>query len=258
MLKQAKSLSPLRTKVEEIRAEPEGPEHCFPGNLLFSSRYEGIDMKQASLVKAGHHLICACALCLFATSGYSRPYLFSSIAGQAGKRGTADGTNNGAHFYQPRCLAVDLSGNLFVTDDTTVRRVRLVGTNYVVTTIAGTPRTAGGSDGTNGGARFTTAGGIAIDAATNLYVADYGSHTIRKLTPLDTNWVVTTVAGLSGVAGSADGVGTNALFNNPFGLCRDSAGNLLVADSGNDTVRKVSPQGTDWVVTTVAGSPTHS
>jgi sugar lactone lactonase YvrE len=153
---------------------------------------------------------------------------------------------------------VDSSGNFFLTDDTTVRKATLVGTNYIVSMLAGLARSIGGTDGTNSMARFNTPSGIAIDAATNLYVADFGNNTIRKISPSGTNWVVTTLAGVAGVTGSADGVGTNALFNNPFGLSLDSGGNLFVADSGNNTIREISPQGTNWIVTTVAGSSSHS
>ncbi len=199
-----------------------------------------------------------CALFLSVANSRTQSYTFSTIAGQPGQRATVDGTNTNAHFYQPRCLALDSSGNLFLTDDTTVRQMALAGTNYVVSTLAGMARATGGTDGTNDNARFSTPGGIAVDAATNLYVADFGNNTIRMIAPNGTNWVVTTLAGVAGVTGSADGAGTNALFNNPFGLSVDSAGNLFVADSGNNTIREISPQGTNWVVTTLAGSPAHS
>jgi sugar lactone lactonase YvrE len=197
-------------------------------------------------------------LFLFAENGRSQSYTFSTMVGQVGQRATEDGTNTTAHFYQPRCLTVDSSGNLFVTDDTTVRRVLLLGTNYIVSTLAGTARVSGAADGTNSAARFGTPTGIAVDSATNIFVADFSKNTIRKITPSGTNWVVTTLAGTSGSAGSTDGMNGNALFNNPFGLVMDSIGNLFVADSGNNTVRKISPQGTNWIVTTVAGSPSDS
>src|SRR5208282_2073994 len=86
-------------------------------------------------------------------------------------------------------------------------------------------------------ARFFEPEAVAVDQAGNLYVADSGNHTIRKLTPSGTNWVVSTIAGTAGVSGSADGVGTNALFNYPAGVALNSVGNLYVADSGNNTIR---------------------
>ena len=91
---------------------------------------------------------------------------------------------------------------------------------------------------------------MAVDSAGNLYVADADNNTIRKVTPVGTNWVVTTLAGLAGNSGSADGTGSAARFNYPCGVAVDSAGNVYVADADNNTIRKVTPAG---VVTTLAG-----
>ncbi len=78
-------------------------------------------------------------------------------------------------------------------------------------------------------------------------MADQSNHTIRKVTP---DAVVTTVAGLAGNPGSADGIGSAALFRFPYGVATDSAGNIYVGDAGNQTIRKVTPE---RVVTTLAG-----
>jgi hypothetical protein len=83
-------------------------------------------------------------------------------------------------------------------------------------------------------------------------VVDHNNATIRKITPVGTNWVVTTVAGLAGNRGSADGAGSLARFNFPRAAAADSAGNLHVVDAGNNSIRKITPAG---VVTTVAGAP---
>jgi hypothetical protein len=91
---------------------------------------------------------------------------------------------------------------------------------------------------------------VAVDSATNLYVADTFNHTLRKMTPVGANWIVTTLAGLGGSPGSADG---NARFHEPNGVALDSAGNLYVADFINSTIRKMTRDGTNWVVTTAAG-----
>jgi hypothetical protein len=89
-----------------------------------------------------------------------------------------------------------------------------------------------------------------VDSLGTLYVTDFTSNTVRKITTSGTNWVVTTLAGLPGASGSSDGLGTNALFKLPQNIAVDSAQNLFVTDSGNNTIRKVTPTG---VVSTLAG-----
>jgi hypothetical protein len=76
------------------------------------------------------------------------------------------------------------------------------------------------------------------------------NHTIRKVTPAR---VVTTIAGQAGSPGSADGVGNAARFNHPSGMTVNNAGNIYVADTYNNTIRKLTPVGTNWVVTTLGG-----
>jgi hypothetical protein len=103
-------------------------------------------------------------------------------------------------------------------------------TPYTFTTIAGKAIVEGGADGLGSAARFATPSGVAVDSAGNVYVADDYNCTIRKLTPVGTNWVVTTLAGLGGVdgsgnplhAGSADGTNSAARFNHPNGVAVDT------------------------------------
>jgi ribosomal protein S11 len=137
-------------------------------------------------------------------------------------------------------VAVDSVGNLYVTDtdNHTIRKVTPVGTNWVVTTLAGKAGSPGSADGTNSAARFNGPTSVTVDSAGNAYVSDYANDTIRKVTPVGTNWVVTTLAGLAGAAGSADGTGSAARFLHPGGGAVDSTGNVYVADYGNDTIRK--------------------
>lgn len=104
-------------------------------------------------------------------------------------------------------------------------------------------------DGRGSTARFNAPAGIVSDAAGNLYVAERGSGTIRKVA---SDGVVTTLAGAAGQEGSADGYGAAARFRNPTHVALDGAGNLFVADSGNSTIRRISPSGQ---VTTLAGQP---
>ncbi len=178
------------------------------------------------------------------------PYTFTTLAGNNGY-GSADGTNSAARFAQPKGAAVDPNGNVYVADTVnhTIREMRQVGTNWVVTTLAGLAGSFGSADGTGSAARFNNPGGVAVDSSGNLYVADAGNSTIREITPVGTNWVVTTLAGTAAY-GSTDGTGSAARFNQPQGLALDSAGNAYVGDSMNYTVRKVTPAG---VVTTLAG-----
>lgn len=188
-------------------------------------------------------------------------WVVTTIAG-TNTYGWADGTNSAALFDGWLYLAVDGQGNLYVADtfNSVIRKVAPVGTNWVVTTIAGQPNNPGFADGTNNTALFYNPDGIACDSAGNLYVTDeeYSSSslvgsTIRKLTPAGTNWVVTTIVGSPTTAGSADGTNSGALFNSPWGITADSAGDLFVADYGNGSIRKVTLVGTNWVVSTISG-----
>lgn len=169
----------------------------------------------------------------------------STLAGGAGISGSTDGTGTAARFNYPTGVAVDTSGNVYVADTTnnTVRKITAAG---VVTTLAGTAGIAGSSDGSGSAALFNQPAGLAVDSAGNVYVADTGNSAIRRITGAG---VVSTFAGLTSVAGLQDGTGTAAWFNQPKALVLDSSGNLLVADTGNAALRKVTTAG---VVTTVS------
>ena len=107
--------------------------------------------------------------------------------------------------------------------------------------------TSGAVNGTGTGASFNGPYGVATDAAGNVYVADFGNHLIRKITPAGD---VTTLAGMAGTVGAVNGTGTAASFTNPFGVTTDDAGNVYVADRSNALIRKITPTGD---VTTLAG-----
>jgi hypothetical protein len=179
----------------------------------------------------------------------------STLAGSPSRPGSANGTNSSARFYYPAAVAVDVAGRLYIADLSAIRLVTSDGTNWVVTTIAGSSVMGGSADGTNSSAQFNNPSGLALDPVGNIYVADTSNHTIRKVTPVGTNWVVTTIAGLGGITnyGSADGTNATARFYQPSAIAVSSSGALLVADHLNSTIRKVTPVGTNWVVTTVGG-----
>jgi sugar lactone lactonase YvrE len=172
--------------------------------------------------------------------------LVSTLAGTAGSPGNLDATGAAARFNSPYGLTVDGVGNVYVVDSNlnTLRKITAAG---VVTTLAGAANQTGLVDGTGTAARFTVPFDITVDAAGNLYVCDHGNHAIRKVTPAG---VVTTLAG-SGLPGLADGTGAAALFKFPAGISVDTAGNVYVADTDNQVIRKISPTG---VVTTIAGA----
>jgi sugar lactone lactonase YvrE len=174
--------------------------------------------------------------------------LATTLAGLAGSAGSADGAATEARFYQPSSVAVDSDDNVYVADQMnhTVRRVTPAG---LVTTLAGLAGNYGSTDGMGGAARFYSLEGLALDGEGNLYVADTGNHTIRKVTPAG---VVTTLAGLADSYGGTDGTGSTARFYWPLAVAVDSATNVLVAEGGNHTLRQVTPAG---VVTTLAGMP---
>ena len=175
----------------------------------------------------------------------------TTLAGSAGSRGSVDGTGSAARFNRPTGVAVDGAGNVYVADsqNLTIRKVTPAG---MVTTVAGTAGSPGIADGTGTAAQFGQPYGVAVDGAGNVFVADQGAHTIRKVTPAG---VVTTLAGSGGNWGSADGAGAAAQFCYPSGVAVDGAGNVFVADYNNHTIRKVTAAG---VVTTLAGSAGNS
>lgn len=157
-----------------------------------------------------------------------------------------DGDVSLARFNSPSGIALLPDGSGYLAD-TGNHVIRFVDSDTdEVSTFAGST-TAGSDDGLGDAAGFNGPEGLAVDGSGNLYVADTGNATIRKITPAGT---VTTVAGSAGQAGSTNGTGAAARFEAPGCLCLDPAGNLYVTDRGNHTIRKITPAG---VVTTLAG-----
>lgn len=161
----------------------------------------------------------------------------TTIAGSAPAGGSADAVGSAARFDSPGGVAADGAGNLYVSDmrNDTIRKIVLA--TRSVTTFAGKAGFSGTEDGIGAAARFWSPAGMAADGADNLYVADMGNHTIRKVV-LSTGQV-TTLAGRGESSGSADGIGSAARFAMPSAVSEDGAGNLFVADTYNNTIRKV-------------------
>lgn len=148
-------------------------------------------------------------------------------------QGAADGTGTSAQFYFPQGIAIDNSGNLYVTDYT--HRVRKIYPTGVVVTIAGSSFTSQGYvDGPAATAKFDYPCGLALDSYGNIYVADYFNNKIRKIA---TDGMVSTFAGSS--LGYQDGPVETAKFNFPYGLFLASNG-LYVADTSNNCIRKIA------------------
>ncbi len=159
--------------------------------------------------------------------------MVSTLAGST--EGFADGAGAAARFSHPRGLAVDASGNVFVADRNN-HLIRKVTSDGMVTTFAGS--TAGMGDGPAAEARFSWPSGVAFDASGDLFVADDGNHAIRRVSP---DGMVSTVAGST--MGDADGSGWAASFRGPTGVAVDANGDLVVADTRNSRIRKVTRHG---------------
>jgi sugar lactone lactonase YvrE len=170
----------------------------------------------------------------------------STVAGIAGERGSNDGAGREARFNFPAGIAVDANGTIYVADTNnhTIRKI-VAG---VVTTLAGSAGISGTADGSGAAARFTSPAGIGVALDGTIYVADTYNHAIRKITP---DGSVTTLAGVKRALGYNDGFATQASFRYPFGLAVAADGTIYVADTSNEVIRKVTPEGR---VTTVAGA----
>ncbi len=146
----------------------------------------------------------------------------------------------------PGGLAIEADGHILFTDprNHVIRRADREGRLSIV---AGIPGSSGSSDGPAGTARFNAPEDVAVDAAGNIYVADTGNHTIRRIA----NGIVTTIAGKAGLAGAVDGNSATARLNRPSGIACDARGNVWIADTANHTIRQL----TDGFLETVAGLP---
>ena len=210
----------------------------------------------------------------------------TTLAGFALNSGATDGIGSAASFNQPGGITVNGSGMIYVADSKN-QLIRVITSAGAVTTLAGSAGCPGNADGYIANARFNGPQGVAVDAAGTVYIADSGNKRIRKVTPtqvvtipaifnyetqpsavavdgsgnlyvsdtysriykINPLGVCTVLAG--GIySGSQDGTGATAGFNNPHGVAADGNGTIYVADTINNTIRKITPDG---VVTTLAG-----
>ncbi len=170
-------------------------------------------------------------------------------SGFSGDGGPATQASLFLALFQPSGVAVDAAGNLFIPEAYN-HRIRKVSPGGIITTVAGNGNEGFAGDGgpaTSASLNFPV--GVAVDAAGNLYIADWNNFRIRKVSP---SGVITTVAGngISGFSGDG-GPAASASLANPYGVAVDGAGNLYLPDGNNHRIRKVSPGG---VITTVAGN----
>lgn len=152
------------------------------------------------------------------------------------------------YFYTVTGVAVDPLGNIFIADWADNRIYKLSPGGNLSTFVGHSE--SGWNDGPGNTATVYEPDALVSDAAGNIYFSDQGSHLVRKIT---LGGLVTTLAGTPHTPGFANGVGSAAIFNSPRGLAVDHAGNIYVADQGNNMIRKVTPTGE---VTTYAGNGT--
>ncbi len=192
----------------------------------------------------GHAYKCSTCRNNFFISNFDN-YTVSTLAGN-GASGFSNGNVSSSTFNQPKGVVVDFYGNVIVADYYN-HLIRKIDTNGNVTTLAGSG-SEGSNDGNSTQASFNLPFYLIMDSMGNIFLSDYGNHTVRKI---DTNGNVTTIAGSAGIEGSDNGNRTSARFKNPTGLAFDSKGNILVSDYGNHLIRKIDTVGN---VSTIAGT----
>lgn len=242
-----------------LKVSPSGTVNTFAGNGTFSFAGDGGPARNASFFNPSGVAADSFGNVYIADSTNNRVRKVNSAGTITTFAGTGSPAFSGdggpaasAALFSPSAVAVDASGNVYIADGGNFR-IRKVTTGGIISTVAGGAPVPGysGDGGPAIGAGFTLPGGVTVDSAGNLYIADAGNNRIRKV---NSAGVITTVAGngvkgFSGDGGPATGASLN-LFNAHCGLAVDSAGNLYIPDVANHRVRKVDASG---IITTVAG-----
>lgn len=239
----------LSDGIETVAVPPNASGFTFPTQLTSSTKYSVTIVSQPTGItqtcvlsnatgSVGNsnitNVAVSCAQSANTISVYAGSIISASVAG------TAD-------LGEVTAVAIDASGNLYFTDFYNFTIMKMTPTG-VVSVLAGKYGFSGSADGTGSAATFQYPEGLAVAANGNVFVTDTGNNTIRKI---DTTGTVTTIAGKAGVRGTTDGTGHAASFNEPTDIAIDTAGNLYVTDTGNNTIRKIDTAG---AVTTVAGA----
>ena len=193
------------------------------------------------------------AVLLTPRPGVAQEFTITTFAGgfNAGGFNVEGGPANQAWLSRPGGVAVDSGGNLYIAD-TDNHRIRKVDSTGTITTIAGTGESwFGGDGGPAVQARLDSPLGVAVDSGGNIFIADTDNHRIRKV---DSAGTITTIAGAGGNVygfGGDGGPAVQARLYRPGGVAVDSTGNLYIADTRNNRIRKVDSTGT---ITTIAGT----
>lgn len=187
-----------------------------------------------------------------AASGIIRTIAGTGTAGYNGDGITA----TSATINLPEGIAVDPSGNIYISDYNNKRIRKITASTGLISTIAGTGTQGYSGDGAAAtAAKINAAQGIALDASGNVYIADAGNNRIRKITV--STGIITTIAGIGTAGFSGDGAAaTLAKLNYPSGVALDAAGNIYIADNSNNRIRKVTLS--TGKITTIAGTGTAS
>jgi trimeric autotransporter adhesin len=182
--------------------------------------------------------------------------IITTIAGTGTSGYNGDGiAATTADLNRPRGLALDAAGNMYIADNinSAIRKIDMA--TGIISTVAGQPTFDGyggdGSAATSASVYLKTPTSVAVDAAGNLFIAEYFNNTVRRVDA--TSGIITTIAGSGTIAGASGdgGLAVFSLLDHPTSVSVDPAGNVFIADFGNDAIRRINTSGT---IATVIGT----